>query len=199
MANNKVAYGIAKGLGIDTANMSPKEVWEAIAKKQGVSVEQAQKQAEKSESKDSRKANVTRLQELSKPKKGKDKAKFFGVEYKSVKGAEAIEKLLQEKQGHVKNAFERKEVGGIDLVWGDKDGGLLHTIMKRDRLLEQGKGNVKGIDMVRKIPEIIEKGTFDIDEKDRPYIQFDNYKVSLRTKYDGEKINWIVTAMEILE
>lgn len=39
MADNRRAYGIAKGLGIDTADMSPKEVWEAIAKKQGVSVE----------------------------------------------------------------------------------------------------------------------------------------------------------------
>lgn len=161
-----------------------------------------QKLTEKSESKekpkDRRKAALIQLQLFAKKKK-KDKDEFFGTEYKGVKGADAIEKLLQEKQGHVKNAFERKEVGGIDLVWGDKDGGLLHTIMKRDRLLEQGKGNITGLDMVRKIPEIIEKGMFDIDEKDRPYVQFDNYKVSLRTKYDGEKINWIVTAMEILK
>lgn len=33
MADNRLAYGIAKGLGIDTTDMSPKEVWEAIAKK----------------------------------------------------------------------------------------------------------------------------------------------------------------------
>ena len=45
MANNRVAYGIAKSLGIDTDGMSPKEVWEAIAKKKGVSVAKAQSQA----------------------------------------------------------------------------------------------------------------------------------------------------------
>lgn len=68
MADNRRAYGIAKGLGIDTAEMSPKEVWEAIAEKKGVSVEQAQKQADKSESKDGRKSAVEKLRELAKPK-----------------------------------------------------------------------------------------------------------------------------------
>ena len=33
MANNRVAYGLAKEQGIDTKDMSPKEVWEALAKK----------------------------------------------------------------------------------------------------------------------------------------------------------------------
>lgn len=33
MANNRVAYGLAKEQGIDTKDMSPKEVWDALAKK----------------------------------------------------------------------------------------------------------------------------------------------------------------------
>ena len=40
MANNKIAYGLAKEYGIDTKGMSPKEVWEAL-KEKGVSNEQA--------------------------------------------------------------------------------------------------------------------------------------------------------------
>lgn len=68
---NKIAYGIAKGMGIDTTDMSPKEVWEVIAKKKGVSVEQAQKQADNNASNDSRKRAVEKLRELTKPKKEK--------------------------------------------------------------------------------------------------------------------------------
>lgn len=80
MADNRLAYGIAKGLGIDTAGMSPKEVWEAIAMKQGVSVEQAQKQADSNESKDGRKTTVEKLQELTKARASKDNVKDDGIE-----------------------------------------------------------------------------------------------------------------------
>ena len=33
MADNRVAYGLAKRYGIDTTGMSPKEVWEVLRKK----------------------------------------------------------------------------------------------------------------------------------------------------------------------
>lgn len=36
MANNRIAYGLAKGLGIDTTGMSPKEVWDVL-KQNGIS------------------------------------------------------------------------------------------------------------------------------------------------------------------
>lgn len=37
MADNKVAYGLAKKHGIDTTGMSPKEVWDAL-KEKGISL-----------------------------------------------------------------------------------------------------------------------------------------------------------------
>lgn len=130
--------------------------------------------------------------------KGKNKSQeeFFGEEFKSVKGVSAIEKLLQERRGHVKNAFERSEIGGIDLVWGDENGGLLHTIQKRDKLLDKGKGTISGIDIVYKIPEIIEKGKFFQDEKGRLNIDYEGYRVGIMPTFYQDKINWIVTAME---
>lgn len=132
--------------------------------------------------------------------KGKNKSQeeFFGEEFKGVKGANAIDKLLQEKRGHVKNAFERPEIGGIDLVWGDENGGLLHTIMRRDKMLVRGTGTVSGLDMVKKIPDIIEKGEFNIDDRDRPGFNYDGCRVAIRPTYDGQKLNWIVSAMELL-
>lgn len=131
-------------------------------------------------------------------KKSISKEEFFGEEFTGVDGKEAIEKLLKEKRGHVKNAFERQEIGGIDLVWGDKNGGLLHTIIQRDKKLASGKGNISGLDMVRKIPEIIQNGIVDSDENGRINIDYGKYRVGILPTIFEEKLNWIVTAMELL-
>lgn len=47
---------------------------------------------------------------------GKNYAEFYR------KGQEAIQKLMAEKQGQVAGAFHRKELGDIDLVWGQVKG-----------------------------------------------------------------------------
>ena len=129
-------------------------------------------------------------------KASKSKSEFYGIEFTGVKGAEAIEKLLKEKCGHVKNAFERPEIGGIDLVWGDDSGGLKHTILRRDEQLKQGTGRTSGIDITKKIPEIIEKGKFSLGAGDRPNFTYNDYLVVIKPAFDGERVNWVVTAME---
>lgn len=139
---------------------------------------------------------IRNAKEETTPKKGKSKAEFFGEEFKGFKGGDAVEKLLKEKRGHIKNAFERPEIGGIDLVWGDDSGGLGHTIIRRDKQLEDGTGNTSGIEMARKIPEIIEKGNFSLGAGERPNITYNGYLVVIRPAFDGEKVNWVVTAME---
>ena len=138
-------------------------------------------------------------EQIPKEKKGKSKEEFFGEEFKGVKGKDAIEKLLKEKRGHIKNAFERPEIGGIDLVWGDVHGGLSHTITQRDKKLAEGKGTISGIDMVMKIPEIIGKGIVDNDDKGRINIDYAGYRVGILPTIYEDKVNWIVTAMELLE
>lgn len=62
----------------------------------------------------------------------------WGKEYTGVKGKAAVDLLLKEKQGFVKDAFSRKEIGGISLPWGKegrpntKEGyGLAHIIRRR--------------------------------------------------------------------
>ena len=56
---------------------------------------------------------------------------LMGPEYKGVKGADAINKLLQEKQGYVKGAFYNPEIREIDLFWGDDTAGLCHILQER--------------------------------------------------------------------
>jgi len=52
--------------------------------------------------------------------------------------------------------------------------------------------------MARMIPEIIEKGNFSIGKYDQPQVEYNGYRVSMRSSFDGNKMNWIVSAMEII-
>ncbi len=126
----------------------------------------------------------------------KRKQEFWGEDLGPLKGNNAIDKLLLEKHGHIKNAFYRKEIGGIDLVWGDDNSGLQHIIRKRDKLFYEGKGTIKGVDMARLIPELIEKGVFSVDEKGRKGFENEKYRVCVREGYFDINVNWIVTSLE---
>ncbi|GAA7197841.1 hypothetical protein HpCK18_14240 [Helicobacter pylori] len=56
--------------------------------------------------------------------------KEFGTNYPefALKSKEALEKLLQEKNGQVAGAAYREDLGGIDFVWSNKDYGLEHIL-----------------------------------------------------------------------
>lgn len=58
----------------------------------------------------------------------KEEGKFFGKNYFQFKNKpeEAIDFLLKEKRGQVIGALERKELGKIDIVYGNNNGGLCH-------------------------------------------------------------------------
>lgn len=60
MADNRIAYGLAKKYGIDTKGMSPKEVWDAL-KEKGISQDNAE---EKYSESNATPAEKKRLQEL---------------------------------------------------------------------------------------------------------------------------------------
>ena len=64
MANNRVAYGLAKEQGINTDGMSPKEVWEALAKK-GITQESVSENKIK-ETKDLQSKSIGELKEMAK-------------------------------------------------------------------------------------------------------------------------------------
>lgn len=198
MADNRLAYGIAKGLGIDTAGMSPKEVWEAIAEKKGVSVEQAQKQADGTNSKDGRKSAVEKLQELAKPKNTESSVesdseldKLLGEEFKGVKGQDAVNKLLEEKRGHVKGAFHREDIGDIDLLWGSDSVGLKHIIQRRE---EQG---IDVEEFLSNLADVVEKGEYKKrNERGNFEFWYKGKMAVIAPEYHGNKITYLVTAFK---
>ena len=98
--------------------------------------------------------------------------KEFGTNYAEFyhDGKGAIDKLLTERQGQVAGAFEREELGDIDLVWGEvtdpinhKGYGLAHILDKRmAEFMEQGlskeEAEAKAIELINKLPDIIKNG-----------------------------------------
>lgn len=142
-------------------------------------------------------STVTERQDVpSRRGKSKTEEDFFGVEFVGYKDNDAIEKLLKERKGHIKNAFYRDEIGGVDLVWGDDSGGLFHTIKRRDAFYKSGIGSVSGETMVKMIPDIINEGDFGIGKNERPYFSNGGFMVIIKPTYDGKKLNWVLSAME---
>ena len=137
-----------------------------------------------------------------KSKKTLSKEDFYGKEIQLKEGENAIEIMLTHKEGHIKNAFYRKEMGYIDLVWG-RDGkhgaGLAHLIERRDEMYKTGQGTITGVNMARKIPEIVNNGTFVEDDKGRFNFEYDGYRVGVRPSFDGVKVNATAVVVETLE
>lgn len=113
---------------------------------------------------------------------------FLGKEFTGVKGQAAIDKLMQEKQGHIKGAFTRKDIGGIDLVWGDESKGLAHIIKRRK---ETGQSLGK---LLSSLSEVIEKGDLSFAKQGRFEINHKGKKAIIEPKLYGDNIQFLFTA-----
>ncbi|MGL2415298.1 DUF3519 domain-containing protein, partial [Helicobacter pylori] len=137
--------------------------------------------------------------------------KQFGTNYPefALKPKEALEKLLQEKNGQVAGAAFRDDLGGIDFVWGtpktkESNGyGLAHILEKREKQYkklgltsEQIKERTN--ELLKQIPEVIEKGTLLKDDYGRVGIEFNNIRVGLQNTWFDNNLNnhFVVTSYE---
>ena len=113
-------------------------------------------------------------------------------EYKG-KGQKAVDFVVKQKGGQVRGAFNRPEIGDIDVVWGKVTNaekhegyGLAHIIDKH------------GMDAAKKIGEVINTG--DIvrpdNNPDRIAIENNNFHVGLRQQWNGKNKLWIITGFE---
>ncbi|WRB74724.1 DUF3519 domain-containing protein [Helicobacter pylori] len=131
--------------------------------------------------------------------------KEFGTNYPefALKPKEALEKLLQEKNGQVAGAAFREDLGGIDFVWGNKDYGLEHILKRREKQykklgLTKEQAEERTDELLKEIPNILQKG---FKEEDRPgyaVITLNNSKVIL-SKFKGDnelKNHYMITSFE---
>ncbi len=134
--------------------------------------------------------------------------KEFGTNYAEFyhDGANAIRKLLVERQGQVAGAFERKELGDIDLVWGEakaangdiKGYGLSKIEAKHLNDFASFYGDTPQEKLINGLNEIIKNGKI-INENGVDTIIYkkgdSEFKVGLSKGWDNQgKNNWIITA-----
>ncbi|GAA7092309.1 hypothetical protein BD0014_10240 [Helicobacter pylori] len=129
----------------------------------------------------------------------------WGHHYSEFKGdgLGAINKLLETKKGFVAGAFHKEGLGDIDLVWGNKDYGLEHILKRRiESYIKKGLkpkfAEQRALNLVRMMPEVIEKGKVGKDDQGRLKIETNDILVALRDNWQGEplKNKWVITGFE---
>ncbi|WRD52620.1 DUF3519 domain-containing protein [Helicobacter pylori] len=138
--------------------------------------------------------------------------KEFGKNYPefALKPKEALEKLLQEKNGQVAGAAYREDLGGIDLVWGTpktKDSvgyGLAHIIERREQQalslgLSEAEAREYALNIVKSIPEVLEKGSKGTDHLGRVFVDYGNKRVGLNNTWNNKDLenHWVISSYEL--
>ncbi|MCH4601519.1 DUF3519 domain-containing protein [Helicobacter pylori] len=125
----------------------------------------------------------------------------WGHNYSEFKndGLGAINKLLETKKGFVAGAFHKEGLGDIDLVWGNKDYGLEHILKRRiESYIKKGLkpkfAEQRALNLVRMMPEVIEKGKVGRDDQGRLKIETKDILVALRDNWQKNK--WVITGFE---
>ncbi|WQW87276.1 DUF3519 domain-containing protein [Helicobacter pylori] len=151
--------------------------------------------------------------------KGIKKPKFeapseWGPNYSEFKndGLGAINKLLETKKGFVAGAFYKEGLGDIDLVWGtpktkDSNGyGLAHILERRisnemKRGLSETEAKEYALNIVKSIPEVLEKGSKGTDHLGRVFVDYGNKRVGLNNEWKNEKLenHWVISSYELYD
>lgn len=112
----------------------------------------------------------------------------FGDIYEGAKGQDAVEFLLKNKSGEVREAFTRPDIGKIDLVYGkpgEEGYGLAHILEKHSEAINE-------------IDNIIENGTPLKQAPDRYLIVLEeggkNKVAAVKLDWNGKSKTWIVSS-----
>ncbi|WQZ23532.1 DUF3519 domain-containing protein [Helicobacter pylori] len=138
--------------------------------------------------------------------------KEFGKNYPEfiLKPKEALEKLLQEKNGQVAGAAYREDLGGIDFVWGTpktKDSvgyGLAHILERREQQaladgLSEAEAKEYALNIVKSIPEVLEKGSKGTDHLGRVFVDYGNKRIGLNNTWNNKDLenHWVISSCEL--
>ena len=109
----------------------------------------------------------------------------FGNIYNQFKGKvkEAFDFLMKHKGGDLLGVFHRKDVGDIDLVWGDENGGLAHILNKH---VGEGKSFANVDEAMSHIQNIVETGKNDFEDGDKIVFRKGSELVTVRKNFREE-------------
>ncbi|GAA7296417.1 hypothetical protein HpM040_02990 [Helicobacter pylori] len=120
--------------------------------------------------------------------------------------SERVNKLLETKKGFVAGAFYKEGLGDIDLVWGNKDYGLEHILKRRiESYIKKGLkpkfAEQRALNLVRMMPEVLEKGTKGTDHLGRVFVNYGNKRVGLNNEWKNEKLenHWVISSYELYD
>lgn len=111
----------------------------------------------------------------------------FGNIYNQFKGKvkEAFDFLMKHKGGDLLGVFHRKDVGDIDLVWGDENGRLAHILNKH---VGEGKSFANVDEAMSHIQDIVETGKNDFEDGDKIVFRKGSELVTVRKNFrEGDK------------
>lgn len=126
---------------------------------------------------------------------------YFGRNYFKYAGKpkEAIDFLLKERNGQVKGAWERKDIGKIDIVYGNDNKGLKHIVKRH---VEEQNDFLSQDDMAEKISDILKNGVLSKTKKGRLLLEKDGYIAILNKEIvydendDIKNKYWILTSYD---
>ncbi len=127
---------------------------------------------------------------------------LFGNVYDQFRGKakEAFAFLREKGSGDALGVFHRNGVGDIDVVWGDKGGGLDHIISKH---VGDGKSFLSVDEAAKEIDDIIRTGDKGFENGDKIVFKKGSKLVTIRknVRENGKKTadkNWVLTAYDEL-
>lgn len=118
---------------------------------------------------------------------------LLGVEYKHLKGKEAIKKLLSERNGYVRNAYHNKQLGDIALVYGNEKLGLKHIIERRKK---QGFNDEMIKSLLYNLDDVISSGKVSRSTKGRSTFEIykDGNVAIISPTLNGANFKFMLTA-----
>ncbi|WP_236637746.1 DUF3519 domain-containing protein [Helicobacter pylori] len=94
----------------------------------------------------------------------------------------------------------------MDLVWGNKDYGLEHILKRResdamDKGMSKEEAKEYALNIVKSIPEVLEKGTKGTDHLGRVFVDYGNKRVGLNNEWKNEKLenHWVISSYELYD
>lgn len=102
-------------------------------------------------------------------------------------GQKAVDAVLKRKGGHVKDAFYRKGIGYIDIIWGDKNRGLCHAIASRK------KHGQSADEVLSMLGETIKKGNVIYHDTSNDKRKDQTYTIEYSRRGSNRKYRVIIT------
>ncbi len=114
------------------------------------------------------------------------------------KPKEAVDFLVKNRSGDLLGVFHRDDIGDIDLIWGNEDGGLFHIINKHVGVNENGtiRDFATIDDMVDSLTNIIENGETREENDEKKVLELNGVRVVISKDYKRKSKNWVVSAID---